>query len=103
MELQNLGSAPVQVQVDVLKPSDRELRDMAQAIPDTGWIEIHPNHFQLGPHGKAACDVIITVPSQRAYRKKHYQATLWSRSLPANGGSLIFQAGLLSRLRFTTQ
>jgi hypothetical protein len=103
LELRNLGSAPIQVQVDVLKPADRELRDTAQAIPDTGWIEIHPNHLEIGPHGKAACDVLITVPSRRAYRNKLYQATLWSRSMPAGGGSFRLQAGLLSRLRFTTQ
>ena len=103
LELKNLGNKPISVRVDVLIPSPQQLKEGAQPIRKTSWIEIRPDRFDIPPHGSASCAVIITVPKKWAHRHELYQAMIWSQSTPVRGShGLSMNAGLLSRLRFST-
>jgi hypothetical protein len=101
--LRNLGNTSLHVHVAVLQPESKDLRGGAVPIPDIRWVHVEPDHFDLSAHGEGGCRVTLRVPARKAYRGKYYQATLWSRSQPADGQGVAFSAGLLSRLRFRTR
>jgi hypothetical protein len=101
--LQNGASWPVNVRVDVVQPGTTDLRGGAEAIPDIRWVKVTPNQVDIPANSRAMCRVEITVPEKKIYRNKHYQVMLWSRSQPKGSQHVSIGAGLISRLRFTTE
>jgi hypothetical protein len=101
--LQNLGSKPISVKVEAFPPAATDLRGGASPIPDLSWVRIEPAQLDIPPHGRALCRIQLHVPSQKIYRRKHYQVMIWSRSQPRGDSRVSLGAGLISRLRFRTQ
>jgi hypothetical protein len=103
LPIQNTTDMLTRVQVVVLVPALSQLKEGATPIPETSWIEVVPNQFDVLAHHEAACQIRIRVPANDLYRHKTYQVMLWSRTLPVNGEKVVMSAGLLSRLRFETK
>ncbi len=103
LSLQNLGSEPVNIQVDVLVPNAADLRDGAEAIPEITWIQIEPKNLMIPAHGRALCRVVLKVPNEKSFRSKYYQAMIWSHAESPKGKNVSISAGLISRLRFRTK
>jgi hypothetical protein len=99
----NTGDTPVIVHAEALKPSDQELRPPAESIKDLRWIIIEPSSLTLGPHETGRFDVALSLPPDSRLRHRIFQAMIWSRSEPVQGGGVSLSAGLKSRLRFRTE
>jgi hypothetical protein len=102
LALRNLGDKMVRVQVDALTPSAAQLRRGAAPIPDVSWIQIHPTVVEVAPRTERECEILVTVPAQKKFRKRHYQVMLWSHGVPTGEKGMTVSAGLLSRLQFKT-
>jgi hypothetical protein len=100
--LQNVGSSAVRVRVEVFPPSATDLKGGAVPIPDVNWVSIEPPVLDIPPQGRALCRIQLKVPPQNRYRRKYYQAMIWSRTEPRSGQAVSIGAGLISRLRFKT-
>ena len=101
--LKNTDDSALEVHVEVLQPTTGDLRGGALPIPDVHWIKIVPDRFELPAHGEATCHVTLFIPGHRAYRRKYYQAMIWSHTEPMDGQGVGLSAGLISRLRFKTK
>jgi hypothetical protein len=102
IELLNQSQAPLSLEISALVPRAEQLKGSAQPIPSLAWISLKPDHLLIDEHDEATCNVVLTIPNERRYRKKTYQVMIWSRSMPKSGG-LTVGAGVLSRLIFTTR
>lgn len=98
----NLGAMPVHVVLRVRAPYARELRPGATPIPDTQWIEISPNEFDLEPHGSLRVDAFLLVPEEKKYRGQHFQAMVRIRSEAEGGSGMALSTVLLSSFQFKT-
>ncbi len=98
--LNNLSDQEMEVDVQILAPTSDQLRGNAEPIPETRWITVDPARFLLPAHASATSRMTLLVPRERRYRKRLYQAMVWSRARPANRKGVTVSAGLLSRLRF---
>ena len=101
--LKNLSDHAIEVHLDALVPTKTQLQGTAEAIPDTRWITIAPQTVTIPAKGKRSCKVTVRVPENPLYRGKFYQAVIWSHATPPKAGGVTFNAGLISRLRFTTK
>jgi hypothetical protein len=101
--LWNPGDDPIIVNIQVLTPTDEQLRRGAAPIVDPSWVTIQPSSFTLLGHAHQRCDVILNIPNDRHYRKKHYQVMVWSRGSPQDARGFTLSAGVLSRLRIRTR
>jgi hypothetical protein len=100
--LRNTGDSPMHVRVEVRAPTEKELKKPAKPLPSTEWIRIKPDEFDLAPKEEMDCNVIIEVPKKWKYRRRWYQAMIFSKGAPVDGEGITLSAGLLSRLRFKT-
>jgi hypothetical protein len=101
--LKNLGKSSLLVVVDVLQPGSGDLRGGAKAIPDIHWVQVTPAQLELPAHGQGRFLVTLKVPSEKRFRRRYYQVTLWSHSKPVSGQGVGIGIGLQSRLRFKTK
>lgn len=96
LSVTNVGDEPVELAIEVVRPSVNQLRKGYEAIPDINWIRLQQNRFRVGPGKNAITDVFISVPDDKRYLGHRYQAWLWSHTV--KGG---VRAGLKSRLLFS--
>jgi hypothetical protein len=102
--LQNLGNSSIRVRIEVFSPTTADLRGGAKPVPDISWVRVQPHEVEIPANGHVVCRVELVVPDKRIYRKKLYQAMIWSRTAPkAQDKVTTVGAGLISRLRFQTQ
>ena len=97
LSVTNVGDRPVELAIEVVRPSANQLRKGYEAIPDTGWIRLQQNRFRVSPGKNAITDVFISVPDDKRYLGHRYQACLWSHTVTGGGVA----AGLRSRLLFS--
>ena len=97
LSVTNVGDEPVQLVIEVVRPSLKELRQGYEAIPDINWIRFQQDRFVVGPGKNAITNVFITVPDDERYVGHKYQAWLWSHTPPGGG----ITAGLRSLLLFS--
>jgi hypothetical protein len=92
----------VDLRMDVLSPDSSELRQGAEPIPDTGWVRLSRNLFELEANEKAVSEIILSIPDDERQLGKKYQVTIWSHTLGGEGSGMFLAYGLKSRLIFTT-
>ena len=92
---------PLEVKVEI--PRKEELKEGYEPIPDPGWIKVIPDRFELAPGEESDCDVIISIPQDKQYENRNFQAFLVVETVvsPETPG-LYIGLGLKSRLRFST-
>jgi hypothetical protein len=98
----NTSDYGVDLKMDVLSPDSADLRAGAKAIPDTSWVRLSQNSFELDPAEKAVSDIILSIPDAELYLGKKYQVTIWSHTLGGEGSGMFLAYGLKTRLIFTT-
>jgi hypothetical protein len=96
LQVRNGGEDSIELKVEVLVPSKSELKEGYESIPDVSWIELEKDYFFVEPSKLAVTDVIVTVPSDKRYLGKKYQAYIWSHTI--GKGGLPIALGLKSRL-----
>jgi len=80
------GESEVEIAVEVLAPREDELKDGYEAIPDLSWVKVTNDRFFLGPGESAYSDVVITIPDDKKYFGKRYQAHIHAHSVGAVQG-----------------
>jgi len=94
----NRSEESVNLQIDILYPSENELVEGYEPIPDISWIQLENNFFAISGGGSATTDVYITIPNEKRYLGKKFQVYLWSHTV---GGEGMIALGLKSKLLFT--
>jgi hypothetical protein len=93
------------IMVESQIPTDKEMKEGYEPIPDSSWIQVLPTKFHLGPKASASVDVIVNVPTDPKYIGHHYEAILWvhtdANKNALRGGGVLIQAGLRSRFRMS--
>lgn len=97
----NTGDAAVDLKMDVLYPSDTQLRLEAMPIPDTSWVSLSQSWFDLSPGDMALSDITITIPDSKELLGKKYQFNVWSHTVPRGGTGMALAYGLRTRIIFT--
>ncbi len=91
------------VEVKVEKPTKSQLKEYYEPIPDVSWISVFPSKFKLSPGENMDCDVIISIPPDKKYANRHFQAMLTVQTVRMPGSSgLSINLALASRIRFST-
>jgi hypothetical protein len=98
----NKEDAPVRVCVTAVQPQTLK-RAGTEAIPDAGWIQITPAEVVIAPHQKTICRMMVTIPAQKKFRGKTYEALVWTSILSSHQSGLHVLGTLQSRLRFTVK
>ncbi|NQT07430.1 MAG: hypothetical protein HQ575_07825 [Candidatus Omnitrophica bacterium] len=91
--IKNTSNFELKLKMDVVIPSENELVEGYEAIPDAGWINVQGDSFNLPPESDLSTDIIITVPDDDIYKGKKYQVYIWSHT---EGGAIA--VGLKSKL-----
>ena len=97
LSVTNMGKSPVELRIGVVPPRREELLAGYEPLPDTGWIRLEQERFQVQPGGNAITDVLVSVPGDEKYRGRRFQVWLWSYAMSDTG----LVAGLKSRLLFS--
>ena len=91
------------VEVKVEKPTKSQLKPHYEPIPDVSWVSVFPSKFKIGPGEKMDCDVVISIPPDKKYENRHFQAMLTVQTVrPPGSSGLSINLVIASRLRFST-
>lgn len=102
-KVMNLAEKDVHVEVAVEKPSQDELREGYEPVPDVSWVKVFPTVFHLKPGESTNCDVIIAIPDDEKYTNRHFQVMLITQTVEKPGArGVATSLGVKSRLRFST-
>lgn len=96
LRVRNKGKNSIELKMEILVPSKSELKEGYEPIPDPSWIELEKSYFSVAPSEYAVTDVIVTIPGDKKYLGRKYQAHIWSHT--AGGGKVPVALGLKSRL-----
>jgi len=102
LEVTNTGTSPLRVRARIRVPIPERLRPGAIAIPDREWLQVWPRETVIEPGETFVFDLKLTVPNDRQYVGKTYQAMIWIRGVSMEAQGLPVGGGLMTRLRFTT-
>jgi hypothetical protein len=97
----NTSDYGVDLRMDVLVPDSGELKNGAEPIPDTSWVDLSQSLFKLGSEEKAISEIMLSIPDDDRHLGRRYQVTIWSHTLGGSGGGMLLAYGLKSRLIFT--
>ncbi len=100
--LKNLGNHTIRVRIEALIPAPSQLRRGAKPIPDPRWVDIRPSVVEIPAKSERESDILVTIPSEKEFRKHRYQVMIWSHATPVGEKGLTVSAGLLSRLQLKT-
>ena len=95
--VKNRGDGAVDVIVEVTVPVETEIIEPYEPIPDPTWMQVVPGRFRLGAGEPGFSDLIITIPDDKKYVGRHFQAMVWAHTV----GTGFMAAGVKSHIRFT--
>jgi len=95
--VKNRGDSPVEVVLEVIQPTAKEMTPPYEAIPDPSWIQLNPSRATLGVGEPAFSDLTIKVPEDPKYIGRHFHGVVWAHTL--NTGFMA--AGVKSNVRFS--
>ncbi len=99
----NNSEQEADVEVVVEKPRPSQLKQGYEPIPDVSWVKVVPTRFHLKQGEGTKCDVIISVPDDKKYANRHFQAMLVTQTVEKPGArGVAISFALASRLRFST-
>lgn len=99
--VKNNSENRVRIKIDVVVPQETELKPGYVALPDSSWIKLDKDTFDLEAGEEAITQVVLQVPNKKKFYGKKYQVYLWSRTLPKESGMSI-SVGLKSRFLLET-
>lgn len=97
--IKNLSGAAINVRVEVTIPKTAETAKGYEPIPDPSWVQIVPNRFTLAPGQTGFAQVIVQVPADAQYDKRHFHTKIWATT---EDNPYIVAAGVVSQLKFST-
>jgi len=100
MWINNVGDAPITVELLARVPHATELKANAAAIPSATWLTFSQPRVTIPAHRSVLIPLKLKIPNRRAFRGQTFQVMIWTRMIPENNQSMQIGAGLLSRLRF---
>ena len=96
-EIKNTSNRKVELQIDIIIPKEDELSDGYLPIPDSSWLTLQKNHFEIEPGSSAKTVIFINIPNGEEYEGKKFAVFIWSHTVGESLG-----IGLKSKLLFTT-
>ncbi len=97
----NTSEEAVNLQVDIMSPGEGELKYEAVSIPETDWVRVTQNQFELETKGTAATDIMLSIPNDLKYLGQKFQVMIWSHTMPGQDGGMFLAFGLKSRIIFS--
>jgi len=79
------GEKPVEIKIEPRTATKNELKPGYEPLPDISWLKITNDRFLLGPNESGYTDVIITIPNDKQYLGKKFQAYLETHTIGAAG------------------
>jgi len=104
-EVVNKAKEKRDVEVVVEIPTENQLKEYYEPIPDVSWISVFPSRFQLEPGESMKCDIVISIPPDKKYANRHFQAMIVAQSAGKPGEwelGLGVNLRVASRIRFST-
>lgn len=95
LRVTNTGDMEIEVQVEIIAPTEGNLKEGYEVIPSTSWIQLGQDYFTIGPKESAVTDVVISIPDEVKYLGKKYQFHIYSHSVSGTG---FMGLGLMSRV-----
>lgn len=95
--VKNRGDEAVDVQVEVLAPQGKDVREPYAPIPDPSWVRLNPDRYRLNPKDAGFSDLVISIPDDPALAGRHFHAVIWAHTV----GKGLLQAGVKSDVRFS--
>ncbi len=96
--VKNRSTAAMDIGVEVLIPSAKDVVAGYEAIPDPTWVRVVPNKMRVEAGATGFAEMIIQVPDDPKYVGRHYQAKVRAKTL--DSGMFVVQTE--SRFRFST-
>jgi len=96
------GDKPVDLKIDIVQPTPSELKDGYEQIPDPSWINVSRKTLSLLPDESETVDVTVTIPDDKKYLGKKYQAYVLIASRPPadSKNAVSITLALKGRIRF---
>ena len=101
LRVKNDSHYEMDIKVEVMLPSQGDLKEGFEPIPSPFWIRFERSTFTVTPGGMAETDVFISIPKDKKLKGKQFQVYLHSYTIPKPGKALQISVGLASRLLFT--
>lgn len=96
--VKNRGSAAMEIAVEVVIPTKKEISNGYEGVVDPTWVRIVPNRIRVEAGAVGFAEMIIQVPDDQRYVGRHFQAKVIAKSVDT--GMYVVQTE--SRLRFST-
>ena len=93
----NTGRGIMNLKMDILPPSKKDLKEGYESIPDISWIKLIPDSSIIASGEKHETDIVISIPDKDEYLGKKYQFNI--RAYSTNE---IVNVGTKSKFLFTT-
>lgn len=101
LRVKNDSPYEMDLKVEVMLPSQGDLKEGFEPIPSPFWIRFERSTFTVASGGVAETDVFISIPKDKKLKGKQFQVYLHSYTIPKPGKALQISVGLASRLLFT--
>jgi hypothetical protein len=85
LTLTNTGGLEMDIQVEIIAPTQGSLKEGYEVIPSTSWIHLAQDYFTIAPNEKAVTDVVISIPDDPKYLGKKYQFQFYSHNATSIG------------------
>ncbi|MDE2237811.1 MAG: hypothetical protein KGK30_07970, partial [Elusimicrobia bacterium] len=95
--MQNIGDAPVTIEVDFSFPSKAQLSKNYEPIPDPSWLKAIPNTLTIGPHSIGFFDLLLSVPDDPKLKGKNFEVMVTGRMK----GSGMLALAVENKIRFS--
>jgi hypothetical protein len=92
----NVGYKTIDVRVDVLVPSEQELKKGYEPIPDSSWIKLEKNFFTLKPNEQGSTDLVFNIPNDEKLLGRKFDAIVYPYTFEG-----VLKIGVNSHVLFT--
>ncbi len=98
LKIKNTGNSVIEICVEVVKPTNNELKEYYEIIPDTTWISVECERFTVKPGEWVETDIFISIPDKKLYAGRRFQVFILSQATVKDSK---IQTALKSKIFFT--
>lgn len=99
--IRNTMSEPVELEMEVRRPSPEQTKAGFEPIPDPSWIRLEKTTHSILPGQEAVSNVYITIPKDPKLKGRRFFVQLESHTVPPKKPGAAISVGIGSRLLFT--
>lgn len=89
LEIVNQSKKTTTIEISVLKPNEKNIKQGFDGIPDTSWIKIEPKQVEIPANGIYRTDVQIKIPDDELIMGKKYHANIQAKIIPDESKSMM--------------